>query len=343
MLERFDAWFESGGPVALTIKETLMPVGGKGSVFFPPTFAPDAEAKGNSSYIIDDGVCLVDSVGSQANRLEPIFKNPPYRALVPQVTVQVGSRTVNLLDAGHRAADAVVRFSSLRQEFCDAFHAYRESGHSHLLARIAPTSVVFGVWDSRGTQAKVPRLVESSIRAFDVQPLTRAAQYFSAIEEDTRKELKIDVESLGDRKFPAEVGLVDNPSGRAPGGVIAKGGIYREAVLNLVALRSLSSQDASETLKLRRYILGLALIAFTAPAELYLRQGCLLCQDPDTPPEAYSVQRNGRREPLDLNPDQALQYAQAAAADFGVGQDRMGRFDPNMVKQELTGKKKKAG
>ena len=54
---------------------------------------------------------LVDSVGAQANRLEPLFKQPPYSELVPKATVRIGEREVDLLDAGHRAADAVVRFS----------------------------------------------------------------------------------------------------------------------------------------------------------------------------------------------------------------------------------------
>jgi len=45
------------------------------------------------------------------------------------------------------------------------------------MAKIAPTSLVFGVWDSRDTQAKLPRLVASTIRAFDVQRLTRSAQF----------------------------------------------------------------------------------------------------------------------------------------------------------------------
>ena len=33
------------------------------------------------------------------------------------------------------------------------------------------------MWDSRDTQAKLPRIVASNIRAFDVQKLTRSANY----------------------------------------------------------------------------------------------------------------------------------------------------------------------
>lgn len=344
MLDRFDSWLAPGGPVALTINETYMPVTGRESVFFPPTFAPEEGSAEGPSYVINDGHCLVDSVGSQANRLEPLFKLPPYSSLVPQVIVNIGDRSVNLLDAGHRAADAIVRFSSLSQTLRDAFLAYRELGQAHKLAKIAPTSLVFGVWDSRDTQAKLPRLVSSTVRATGVQPLSRAAQYFSSIEEDTRKEMGIDATSLGDKNFPAEQGLVDNPSGRVPGGVIASQGIRREAVLNLVALRALAADTPEATRTLQRYILSLALVAFLAPIELNLRQGCLLCIDNETPPQRRVVQRDGARQELSLTESDALSFAEAAAAAFGVGNDESVSFDPALVKQALeNGKTKKKG
>ena len=35
-------------------------------------------------------VCLIDSVGSQANRIEPLFMHEKYREPVPQIVVQAG-------------------------------------------------------------------------------------------------------------------------------------------------------------------------------------------------------------------------------------------------------------
>ena len=343
MIEQFDSWLAADGPVALTINEAYIPVSGAGSVFFPPTFAQEEGSKEKPTYSIDNGVCIVDTVGSQANRIEPIFQKVPYRGLVPQVTVKISEqRSVNLLDAGHRAADAVVRFSSIWKTFREAFLAYRETGQSQKLAKIAPTSLVFGVWDSRDTQAKLPRLISSTIRAKETQLLKRSAQYFSSIEEDDREALGIDATALGDKEFPSQVGLVDNPSGRAPGGVIAAGGIKREAVLNLVALRALAGGSPEETLTLRRYILGLALVAFAAPCELYLRQGCLLCIDPAEKPERKVIKRDGTRSDVpDLAEAVVLAYAQAAAAAFGVGEDKEASFDPKMVKEALESKKAK--
>src|ERR1017187_4919996 len=190
MSNRFDGWLEASGPVALVIREYLDPVAGPCAIFFPPTFAPPEDQKGDKpSYVIDDNkVCLVDSVGSQGNRLEPLFKRPDYASLVPQVTITVGDRKVNLLDAGHRAADAIVRFSALWPELQKAFLAYRDQGDAGKMAKIAPTSLVFGAWDSRETQAKIPGLGEWRIRGTGGERLTRSAQYNGSVGKDDLEE-----------------------------------------------------------------------------------------------------------------------------------------------------------
>ena len=122
----------------------------------------------------EKNVCLVDSVGSQANRIETMFMPDKYKGkyahLVPQVSVKAGEKSVSILEAGHRAGDALVRCTTLQKDLQDAFKAVLK-GNAEPLARIAPTSLVFGVWDSRDTQAKLPRLIASTIRAFDVTAL----------------------------------------------------------------------------------------------------------------------------------------------------------------------------
>jgi CRISPR-associated protein Csb1 len=336
MSNRFDGWLEADGPVALVIREYLDPVSGPGAVFFPPTFAPPEDQKGEKpSYVIDENkVCLVDSVGSQGNRLEPLFKRPGYAALVPQVMIVVGERKVNLLDAGHRAADAIVRFSGLWPELKKAFLAYRDQGDARQMAQIAPTSLVFGAWDSRDTQAKIPRLVESTIRAYGVERLTRSAQYNGSVGKD-------DLSDEYPQDFLSGQGMADSPSGRAPGGVIARDGIRREATLNLIALRALGAGSNEETRKLQRYILGLALIAFLAPAELYLRQGCLLVGSQEKLPEKTAVRRDGSREILTLAEPEAVSFAGLAAAEFNVGASREVAFDPDVVKKAFEDGQKK--
>jgi CRISPR-associated protein Csb1 len=164
------------GPVALHLKQKLLPVEGEGGVIFPPTYA-------DIGYNIDelsDGtkVVTIDSVGSQANRMEPIFKRAPYAALVPQIEIEYGNeKIISILETGHRLGDAIVRSTELRERAQKAFRLLLDAGDASEIAKLAPTSLVFGVWDSRDTQAKLPRIVQAVVRAWDVDVLKRSAQY----------------------------------------------------------------------------------------------------------------------------------------------------------------------
>jgi CRISPR-associated protein Csb1 len=339
VLETFDAWLALDGPVAVTMREPLDPVLGKGAVIFPPTFAPPA--KGDPPYYVIDETsqgktAIVDTVGSQANRLEPLFKKEPYSKLVPRAVVKVGAREVNLLDAGHRAADALVRFSIQRSALSEAFAAISQRGDATRLAKLAPTSLVFGVWDSRDSGVKVPRLVGSTVRAYGVEKLTRSAQYFSAFE-------KSETDTLGQTQdFLSEQGLSDAPAGLSPGGVVARGGVRRESVLNLVALRALAADTPDATTALQRYVLGLALVALTATLELFLREGCLLVPSADESATRDVVSRGGERTPFAVSADSALEFARAAATAFVVGADwAEAAFDGELVKAAAKAKKEK--
>ncbi len=346
---QFDHYLNDEGPAALVLRENLMPVEGPNGVLFPATFAAGNGFPGgynvNSFGDARDGknVCLIDSVGSQANRIEPLFLREKYRHLVPQIVVRAGEKEVNLLDAGHRAGDALLRCSSLQDELQKAFRS-ELAGDCEPLAQIAPTSLVFGVWDSRETQSKRPRLVTSTIRAFNVRELTRGAVYIPPLDytelEVFSEEDKAKAE--GDNKSPlARRGFVHNPASGSHGGIIADGGIRRDATLGLAALRHLyAGKDAKKTLVLRRYILGLSLVAFTAPMESYLRQGCTLVLNPkpgndQQAREFVEVYPEGRRQPCDITHEAALQYATAAAEGFGVGVSRTVPFEKERAKRDV--------
>ncbi|MCG3191927.1 MAG: hypothetical protein DIJKHBIC_01156 [Thermoanaerobaculia bacterium] len=359
----FDSWLAADGPVALRLRQKLLPVeadeSGRG-VIFPPTYA-------DIGYNIDtlaDGtrVAMIDTVGSQANRLEPIFKSTGKDAegnelnalasLVPQVEIilhQAAGKKGNkkqegggghiekrsLLDLAHRSADAVVLASpTLKGAVEDAFMALRNCGNAALLAAIAPTSLVFGVWDSRGgTGEKRPRLVRSIIRAWDVEVLHSAAQFNSvwkALSEEQQQELekeakarKIKLSVKGFKDAPATfrtdknqfVNGAPNPEARVLGGVLAKGVIERDVTINLVALRGIRGKDADETTEVQKYLLGLALLAATADLELFLREVCLLrYANDDTWTE---VPRRGEPDKVTLpKQDQLVAYAMAAALPF---------------------------
>lgn len=338
-----DQWADKrDGPVALHLKEKLLPIEGAGGVIFPPTYA-------DVGYNIDDmsdgtKVATIDSVGSQANRMEPLFKLAPYSKLVPQVDIAYGDdKHLSILDAGHRLGDAVVRATDLSKEAHEAFILYRDKGDATKLAKLAPTSIVFGAWDSRDTQAKLPRIVQSVMRAWDVDLLRRSAQYNPALdyaalavfsEEEKQK-------AEGKKESPlAQRGFVHVPAPRGLGGVIPRGPIERDVTVNLIALRRLHGEPGEA---LRRYVLGLALVAAVEPVEAFLRQGCVLVPDPSQVSGWTVVHRDGRREEVALEAGAVLQYAQAAAEVFGVGRNRKVAFDRAKASQDVKPADKKGG
>jgi CRISPR-associated protein Csb1 len=281
-------------------------------------------------------VCQIDSVGSQANRMEPIFKREPYSKLVPQIIIKALDNKVNLLDAGHRAADAIARFSELSEDLDKAFAALKANGNAVPLAKLAPTSLVFGAWDSRATQVKLPRIIRSVIRAFGAKVLHRSAQYIPAIEYVDEGLLEAP-EGETQQESMSQLGLSHAPAPWSHGGIQVQGDIRRDATLNLVALRCLGSdsQEKDATLKLRRYILGLSLVSFTVPQETFLREGCQLVQDTKRQAEWYLVRHDGKRDPLGLTHDQALSYAQEAAKEFVVGDNRECDFNSQTAKAAI--------
>jgi len=351
-----DAWADDlRGPVALHLREKLVPVEGDEAVVFPPTYAFSERREGPPYAInqLSDGkkVVQMDSVGSQANRMEPLFLRSkpgmppnPLADLVPQIDFAIEPELeISLLDVGHRLGDALVRSSTLKEDAESAFAAFLTNGDAGPIAKLAPTSLVFGAWDSRGEGAKLPRLVQSVIRAWDVDPLTRSAQYSPAINyakfavfSDEEKE-----KAEGNPKSPlAQRGFVEVPAVDTHGGVVVRGSIYRDVTVNLVALRQLGSPNSG--MELRRYVLGLALVAATEPQEAFLRQGCLITPEPGAGGTWTLIQRNGLREAVVLDADVALRFARRAAAAYGVGQDRKVAFSRDRAKADLPKKDLKA-
>lgn len=349
---------DPAGPVGLTLRQKLLPVEGPDAVIFPPTYAFSASHAG-PPYNLDplsDGtkVATIDSVGAQANRLEPLFKRAEDGAvenrlagLVPQVTIEHDRGSVSILDAGHRLGDALIRSTDLGAEAKEAFLAYLDTADASAIAKLAPTSLVFGVWDSRETGAKLPRILQSVIRAWDIDPLTRSAQYnppvdYSALgvfSEDEKEKAEAEAERAGGktRNPRAERGFVHVPAPEQHGGILVHGDIRRDMTINLIALRRLRGADGSV---LRRYVLGLALAAATAPLDGFLRQGCLLTPDPDRTALWEIVGRDGVREKLTLDEETALVFAQRAADGFGVGKERSVKFDKALAKSDVKKNKK---
>lgn len=358
--ELLDTWAsDQNGPVALHLKQKLLPVEGDEGIIFPPTYA---DIGYNIDKLSDDTkVVTIDSVGSQANRMEPIFRasgdGPDENALaelVPQIEIVLRDEKKgenphqekrSILDLAHRSADAVVQSSPiLSSEIAKAFESLRQSGDAGPLCALAPTSLVFGVWDSRGgTGEKRPRLVRAIIRAWDVEPLHAAAQFSSvskALSQDQRAELENEAKKRKTKL--SEKGLADapatfrkvgmsaakhlhefrdgspNPERRILGGVLVKGRIERQVTVNLVALRGLRGKNIEETKHIQKYVLGLSLLAATAEIGLFLREGCHLRYTGED--IWHSVPRRGDPKRVNLGSSETqtlLQtYATTAARHF---------------------------
>lgn len=374
-----DLLIDNADVAAIVIRERLRPVQGARGVFLPPTFA--ASGRGKSDYQIDrfgpraddpegaqkDGViasrCTVDSVPSQANRLEARLLKYSGTS-IPKVTIsgsRVGQGSIDLLEVGHRVGDAVVRYSKNGDKdgfepFEVALQAYVK-GDAAPLAKLAPTSLVFGHWDSRdsatkrSTKSKARRLIRSEIVAFNVQKVTKRSQYWSSVDpevsqelEQILKEAKEAAQGDPNTKNPAsQLGMTDVPAPESPGGVIAFGPIERTAIIALSGVRALATFkaptdagvteiDAEKTLALRRYLFALALASAVDPGVWDLREGCILVRDSKTEngkavadPTAFTavtVKHSGAEDTFAAPQNSTAEtYLYAAAREFFGGKE----------------------
>jgi len=355
--ETIKSWAQNDCPVvALHLKQQLLPVEGKGGIIFPPTYA-------DIGYNIDelsDGtkVATIDSVGSQANRMEPLFKSVPdengnetnpLASLVPQINIMLqpekkvsdeDCRRISLLDLSHRIADAAAySCPTLAPAIQQAFFQLNRKGNAKPLCSLAPTSLLFGVWDSRGgTGEKRPRLVRTTIRAWNIETIHAAAQFNSVWKlmddaqkkemEDAAKKNKVKLSEKGfadapaifrkGSKVPEYINGAPNPERRVLGGVLVTGHIERNTTINLVALRNIYGETAETTQQIRQYLLALAIIAAGAELDLFLREGChLRYADED---QWMEIPRRGEPTPIDLTSSAVrsavLNFAEEAVKPF---------------------------
>lgn len=287
----------------------------------PSTF-PDKDGVGQ--YLIYDNAgvkdVVLDTHQSQANRIEPTFDNS---GLIPDSTVRVGEETLPLTAIGHRLADAVVRFSNQSSIVESALQGVSK-GNANPVAKLAPTSLLFGLWDSRRTHTKLVRLFNSEIRAHNIIEVPSAGQFVSSaprLEDQATKDL-------------SNEGLLDCPYSGL-GGVIVKGEIVRNARLNLRGIRALRGATDVESQKLQQYVLALGLFALTCPVNGDLREGCNLVATKT----AYSTfAEDGTRSDITLKHDDVLAFAKSAAKDFGVRDALEFIYDQNAANASASGK-----
>lgn len=158
------------GAAAFRRRRRLQPAGGPGDKIFPPTYpgegnnAPPRHVFERRRISGQDIACvLIDSVQSQANRLEEALLTAARSGAIelPRVVVDFTGRgidnvgEISSLDAPHRIFDAILRDSLL-----DGI-AFRQSGigirlrqatmqDASAILEISPTALLFGAWNSTG-------------------------------------------------------------------------------------------------------------------------------------------------------------------------------------------------
>lgn len=176
---------------ALRRRQTLQPLGGKGDKIFPPIYpgegrnAPPRHVYERRRLNGADVWCvLVDSVQSQANRLEECLLDAIREGVsIPYVEVDFreaqldGLSKITSLDAPHRVYDAILRDSLydgtpfMESELGKRLAKAKAEDASALL-ETSPTALLFGAWHSTGEGgglgAKFARCLISEIIGIDV-------------------------------------------------------------------------------------------------------------------------------------------------------------------------------
>jgi len=188
-----------GSKAAIRRRQRLQPAGGRGDKIFPPTYpgegrnAPPRHVYERRRLNGAEAWCvLVDSVQSQANRLEECLLAAVGDGLpLPHVVVDFteakldGITRITSLDAPHRVYDAILRDSLLGNEpFMKSAVGQRlakaKAEDASALLEVSPTALLFGAWHSTGEGgglgAKFARCLVSEIVAIDVpvEPLADA-------------------------------------------------------------------------------------------------------------------------------------------------------------------------
>jgi len=225
---------------ALRRRQSLQPVGGKGDKIFPPTYpgegqnAPPKHVYERRRLNGEDIWCvLVDSVQSQANRLEECLLDAIRDGvLIPHVAVDFrgsdldGIEEITSLEAPHRVYDAILRDSRIdgkpfmKSEIGERIVKAKLEDASALL-EVSPTSLLFGAWHSTGEGgglgAKFARCLISEIVGIDVP-----------VEFQERRQSPTSLLArIGDRT----VSIEPLTSGRRPGSRIDPIGILKDVTI----------------------------------------------------------------------------------------------------------------
>lgn len=354
-----------GGAVAIRGTATLEPAGGPGDKVFPPTHAVDDKSKKpGAKYAFetrriggqDVNCVLIDSVQSQANRMEEALEALWFGREIPLPVVSVDFSSVapevgriTSLSAPHRIADALLRdslldgqpfrLSDLGRSFTDA-----SARNASALFKACPTGLVFGLWDSTGPKgglgAKFQRALVSEIVGVNavhgsktssrIDPLNiMKTDVYVAADEDQQWTTDVDKAKRNDKGDLLRFGKEGKPSELNHGNVtpgidsVAGGVTIDEArhtvVLSIASLRRLGFSSGAAEARTVLAALGLLAILAAESRGHDLRSRCLLVPKQGGALRLEAVARDGSTTPLDVDLAGAIALYKEAVSKLPEG------------------------
>lgn len=285
---------------ALRFRARLQPAGGPGDKVFPPTYAEGQDGKKHETrYATETRVVagerkpsvLLDSVASQANRMELALLEARRRGDIPLPVISVDFTEsvpelgrLSSLETPHRVYDAILRDATLDGVAFRASELGRKltdasTTDARAMLEFCPTALLFGAWDSTGPRGgmghKFQRVLVSEVVGIGFEAGTKVGSRIDPLQISAGVRIDIPkadsdnwtVDASGKAKQrPSEV----NHSNIAPTRDEESGGVTFEyalhtAVLSLPAIRRLrfGGWDAAKSDAGRLVIAALGLLAIT--------------------------------------------------------------------------------
>jgi CRISPR-associated protein Csb1 len=330
----------------------LQPAGGPGDKVFPPTYEGGKYAL--EQRVIDGQrvpCVLLDSVASQANRMELALLRASPELKLPVIRVKFGGKLADIgevtsLDAPHRLADAILRDSvagnkPFRETEAGKCLETASSRNASQVFRWCPSALVFGLWDSTGPRgglgAKFARCLVSEIVGVDIEPGTKTESRIDPlgiqlaagpIFEGKDGGWTLDpAKAAKEKNGPKKLGKDGKPSEANHGNVMPTitenaGGVtlsraVQVAVLSLAGLRRLSfpvgdaPSQHDEAARVALAALGLAGLVLAQRDGFDLRSRCALV--PTRRPILEILGAYGDRRECVLAPTEAIELVKQAS------------------------------
>ena len=341
----------SNNGIAIRCRRRLQPAEGSGAKVFPPTYEGGKYALETRKIDGADLPCaLLDSVQSQANRIEQALKAAYYKpgmkkADIPVIVVDFANAGLpevgylSTLDAPHRIADAILRDSLLdgkKFRESDIGKAFTEATaqKANALFESCPTALLLGMWDSTGPKgglgSKFQRALVSEIVGINaiagcktssrIDPLNIAAAAGPVfLEKNGDWTLETTKTKAGKDGKPSEI----NHGNVTPSLEEGKGGVtvdyaLQTTVISLAALRRLhfptDKGDADNAARTALAALGVC-GAVLAQSDADLRSRCLLV--PEEPACWEIINADGSVLPYEISAESAKELLAAATEQAG--------------------------